>query len=169
MIRLAKQNDIDPIMDIIRETVALLQAEGNPQWDETYPARSDFLADIAAEELYVYEHEDKVCGVICLNTREPEEYAPVQWSRPGPALVIHRFAVASWTRRQGIGTAILQFADRLAAQQGLNCVKTDTYSLNPNMNRLFQRNGFHKVGEIDFKDKPRKFNCYEKCIIEEKI
>lgn len=43
MIRKAEHGDLDGIMHIVADTIALMHAEGNVQWSEDYPLASDFL------------------------------------------------------------------------------------------------------------------------------
>ncbi len=163
MIRLAEKKDMQRIMEILKGTVEIMHSEGNVQWDKDYPAEKDFLRDIEEKTLYVSEGEGGITGFICINQTEPAEYEPIPWSKKGKTFVIHRMAVAPEQRRQGIGAAFMRFAVEMAQSQDINCLKTDTYSVNEKMNRLFVSSGFQKRGEMNFKGRPKKFNCYEKC------
>ena len=151
------------IMEILRETVEIMHSEGNVQWDKDYPAENDFLKDIEEKTLYVSEDEKGITGFICINQTEPEEYEAICWSSKRKAYIIHRMAVAPEARRQGTGAAFMRFAAEMAQKRNISCLKTDTYSVNEKMNRLFISNGFQKCGEMNFKGRPKKFNCYEKC------
>lgn len=164
MIRKAQAADIFAVMAIISASLPILRAAGNPQWDETYPAQADFAADIAAGNLYLWEAEGAVLGVICVNQEEPAEYGPLPWSLSGPATVVHRMAVSPASRGRGVGGALLDFADEAASASGTRYLKSDTYGLNQPMNRLLIRHGYRPVGTMRFKGKEGLFNCYEKAL-----
>lgn len=163
MMRKAEQGDLDGIMSIVTDTIALMHAEGNVQWSEDYPLASDFLKDISAGTLYVEDRNGEVAGFICVDDNEPSEYANLTWqASPGDAMVIHRMSIAVPYRKQGLGTAFLKQAEAIAIQQGKRFLKTDTYSQNPRMNDLFRAAGYEMKGEISFKERPLSFYCYEK-------
>lgn len=162
MIRRAESQDIIGIMELIKESTQIMVKEQNPQWDENYPAVGDYLDDIKAKTLYVYEDDSQMAGVICINETEPSEYAPINWSQNHKAFIIHRMAVSPSHRGKSIGSSLLDFANTLVKQEGAGYLKTDTYSLNKAMNGLLQKKGYQLCGTMSFKGKPEKFNCYEK-------
>lgn len=165
MIRLSKKSDIANIMMVVGHTIDIMARENNPQWDEHYPTSSEFLNDIQSKHLYIYEINNEIGGLLCLNTEEPIEYNAIQWSLPDTALVLHRMTVNPVYRRQHIGTKLLQFAENLAFISGYHYLKTDTYSTNYPMNNLFLQVGYKKTGEIYLNKKPKTFNCYEKILM----
>ena len=58
----------------------------------------------------------------------------------------------------------MKFTDEVALKNNLRYIKTDTYSINPNMNALFVRCGYKLVGEMSFLGKEKPFYCYEKVL-----
>ena len=162
MIRLATTTDLDAIMKIINDTIAIMKTQNNTQWDENYPTREGFFDDIISNTLFVEEENGAIAGFICINTIEPKEYDTLCWKGNTTSFVIHRMAVAPAFRRKGIGHKLITFAEMLAKKEGILFLKTDTYSNNPNMNALFVKTGFQKVGEMSFLGKPYPFFCYEK-------
>lgn len=162
MIRKAVMADMEQIMAIVAHTIEMMNREGNPQWDENYPARVDFLEDIKAGTLFVWETDGLVEGMACVNCREPEEYAGVEWAQKGPCTVIHRLAVAPESRGKGIGRALLTYAEKTAMDNGTRYLKSDTYGINEKMNGLLQRLGYTMRGKMSFKGKPGNFHCYDK-------
>lgn len=166
MIRKAVREDLDKIMVIIEETIAVMEREGNPQWDDNYPRRTDFQRDIEENTLYVFADDgDEIKGLVCINDVEMPEYEPLDWSCRERALILHRMAVAPSSRREGIGSALLALAEELAAQQSVRCLKTDTYCDNDKMNGMFLKKGYSKIGEVHFGDIAGHFNCYEKILV----
>jgi ribosomal protein S18 acetylase RimI-like enzyme len=163
MISKACEQDIDRIMAIIAETVVEMKRVNNHQWDDTYPTRGVFLADIAKGNLYAYRDEaGKMLGFVCLDTNQPEEYGDTTWTTPENCLVIHRTAVALDCRGQGIGKQLMQHAETVAAAMQIPAIRSDTYSTNQAMNIAFQSLGYQFSGHINFLGRPLKFNCYEK-------
>ncbi|WP_297407940.1 GNAT family N-acetyltransferase [uncultured Cetobacterium sp.] len=163
MIRNATENDLDKIMEIINITVKDMETEGNNQWDEAYPNRDIFIKDIKNNYLYLIEEED-IKGVICLNYIEADEYKNINWSLESKALVIHRMAVNSKFRNQGIGSKLLEFAKSLAKENNIKIIKTDTYSKNIKMDNLFRKLNFKQIGVVNFNGKEKYFFCYENLV-----
>ncbi len=56
--RLGKLSDLDHICTLIREAVIEMEKHGIYQWDEIYPARSDFENDIRDHTLYTVNDEE---------------------------------------------------------------------------------------------------------------
>ena len=164
MMRKAEHDDLDHIMYIIKDTIEEMQASGNDQWNEDYPGREDFKADIKRGELYVEESHGQIIGLICVNYIEPDEYRGLNWSSDEKAMVIHRMAVDINSRTKGIGTNLMVFAEELAITNNVTYLKTDTYSLNNKMNSLLKKNGFKKIGEMSFRGKENSFYCYDKML-----
>lgn len=163
MIRKAQMNDIDKIEIIIADIKAEMKRINNLQWDDDYPKTSHFINDIKDENLYVYVGEDdEIKGLICINLVEPSEYKSLNWSLDKKAIILHRMAVSLSSRKQGIATTLMQFAEKLAIKQGIHYIRTDTYSTNKKMNLLFKKLGYKHVGYMSFQGRPYPFNCYDK-------
>jgi GNAT superfamily N-acetyltransferase len=167
MIRKATEADLDRIMDLIVRVVRNMRAEGIDQWNDDYPIRSDFRADILAGELYLDESDEEprgIRGVVCINQVEPEEYRAASWSREGPAVVIHRLAVNPDFRRRGVAAGFFGLAEDQARRNGCLYLRSDTYSRNAKMNALFVRQGYARAGDIRFKGRVEVFHCYDKSL-----
>ncbi len=164
LIRQADLGDIEEIMRIITTVCREMRLEGNLQWDETYPQAVDFEKDIRKKELFINEIDGRVGGFLCINHHEPEEYAQIHWSSHQKPLVLHRMAVASEFRGRGIGAVLLRFAEELARKNGVAYLRSDTNSLNPKMNALFQKMGYTFVGHMDAFGKKVPFNFYDKLL-----
>lgn len=166
MIRKARIEDVNEIMEIISDTVEEMKSYNNTQWDENYPQDKDFEGDIKNGDLYVESEDEHVRGFICINYIEANEYSELEWVSDEKAMVIHRMAVNSKYRNKGIGSKLMSFAEDLSKQNGVKYLKTDTYSINTKMNSLFKKCDYKFVGEINFLEKEKPFYCYEKMLIE---
>jgi len=164
MIRIARLEDLDQILEIVKETVIDLQNEGNYQWDENYPTKINFETDLKNADLYVYEKNNEVAGFICINKKEDSAYLPLTWRRAKDAVVIHRFAVKRSYQRQKIGSKLVEFAEHFAENKGIKYIKVDTNSKNSRMNALFKHLGFEFVGQIHLRDVKEPFYCYDKIL-----
>lgn len=163
-IEAAQQAQLNEIEALVGASLRLMHAAGNFQWDEAYPSRADFAADIARGELFAALRGEQLMGILCLNSAEPDAYADVPWMRREASLVLHRMAVAPIARRGGAGEALVRFADARARQLGLRYLKTDTYALNAAAQRLFVRCGYNFAGEMRFRGLEEPFYCYEKLL-----
>ena len=166
MIRKAAKHDMTEIMKILDLTVKEMKSYNNTQWDENYPQTRDFIHDIENSDLYVEVENDNIKGFICVNYVEPKEYHDVKWSSNEKCMVIHRMAVNPKCRNSGVGSKLMNFAEELARQNGMNYLKTDTYSINTKMNSLFRKFNYQFVGEMYFLGKEKSFYCYEKHLIQ---
>lgn len=164
MIRKANMNDLEKIMKIIKATVEEMKDYNNTQWDENYPSDKDFVSDIKKQDLYVDEIDGDVAGFICLNYEEPEEYVDLNWSSNKKAMVIHRMAVNPSFRKKGIASKLVDFAEKLAEENSVSYLKSDTYSINSKMNTFLTKCGFIKIGEMSFLGKEKSFYCYDKIL-----
>ena len=164
LIRPADFSDMEQIMQIIKIVCREMHIEGNHQWDEVYPQAADFENDIQKKELYISDTNGKVSGFICINDYEPEEYAQINWSSSQKPLVIHRMAVATVFRGQGISSRLLQFAEERAKKSGVTYLRSDTNLLNTKMNALFQKMGYTFVGQMYAFGKKDPFNFYDKVL-----
>ena len=164
MIRKAVENDLPAVLEILRDTRAEMASYGNDQWNDDYPQAADFLADIAQGSLWLLDEDGAPLAFVCLNGVQPEEYAAINWQFADAPLVLHRMAVSPAARRRGVGSRVMAFAEERARAQGLHCIRSDTYSINDKMNRLFTRCGYRQAGTMHFKGRPLLFCCYEKLV-----
>lgn len=164
-IRAAQTKDLHQIMDIVRQAVAGMRAEGSDQWNEEYPATANFAADIAEGSLFVDADMDEIRGVVCLNHDEPPQYLDIPWVRDAKALVIHRMAVGIAHRGTGVVSRLMDHAETRARQLGLNYIRSDTYSLNPRMNAVFEKRGYVLRGHTRFEGRSNDFNCWDKVLV----
>lgn len=162
-IRLADTTDLPAILGIISRVVPLMRAAGNYQWEDTYPNEAAFQRDLANEQLWVAEREGRILGLAALTTDQDPEYAQADWDATEAAVVTHRLAVDPTAQGQGIAAALLQQAEVLATERGLQSVRVDTNSENKATQRLFPKLGYRFAGEITLAFRPGlRFYCYEK-------
>ena len=167
---------LDAVLTIVQQTVAEMKTYGNNQWDETYPLRDRFVQDVTNQALYVAQsshpptNPPDLMGFIVIDTEEPEGYDAMNWRSVGlpghspyrPCLVIHRLAVSTHHRNQGVATAMEAFACQLAHTQNITYLKVDTHSTNQRMQQFLERKGYIKTGTMIANGKDKPFYCYDK-------
>lgn len=162
--RKATLGDLAEIMKMVAQTIAEMHSYNNWQWDETYPQERDFAGDIEKGELFAADRNGRLAGFVCINQAEPVEYKGVPWTRNEPAFVIHRMVVGTEYRRQGVGAELVHYAEELARSHQVAYLKTDTYSLNNNAQKIFEKCGYRLIGTMSFRGMDQPFYCYEKGI-----
>jgi GNAT superfamily N-acetyltransferase len=161
MIAAAQSRHLDAIVRELPDIVAAMRATGNDQWGPAYPTAEHFAADLAAGHLFVDVEQGAVRGFGVFNEIEPEQYNPLPWTVPRPALVIHRLAVCPAFRRQGVADGLFAYAETLAGDKGLG-QRSDTSTRNPAMNALFEKRGWRFVGTLEFPGRETGFRAWEK-------
>lgn len=166
-LRKANQDDLPSILKIVTTSVALMNADNNYQWHETYPLKCDFEKDIASGTLWVAVIDNTVAGFAALTTDQTAEYAELGWKPEDISLVPHRVAVDPAFRNKGVARKLMIKAEELAREEGYKFVRVDTNNHNLAMQGLFKSLGYVFGGEVVFKHKPAKFgkmffHCYQK-------
>src|ERR1700761_8337614 len=113
--RLARKDDLPSLMRIVRRVVPLMRAQGNHQWNDTYPNEEIFLSDIERGHLWVAEIDGDVAGVVALTDDPEPDYGQADLDSTQPALVIHRLAVDPGLRGVGVARALMLKAEEVAA------------------------------------------------------
>ena len=151
MIRKATKEDLIRIMEIVDEARAYFKANGIPQWQGEYPSFDDFKGDIEGGRLYVAVRDGIVLGVYCFDTRADKNYADIYdgaFRLNERYCAIHRVAVSSSAKGQGIGGMMVKHASSLARKAGIRYLRGDTHRKNLSMQKMLTKNGFEKCGTI---------------------
>lgn len=150
-------------MQLMHRVVPLMRATGNLQWDESYPNETVFQRDIDLEQLWVAEVDTAIAGVAAVTMDQEPDYAQVGWDIDEPAIVVHRLAVDPAFRGLGAAGALMQKAEEIAIERGINVLRVDTNTQNEATQRLFPKLGYRLAGEIGLAFRPGlRFLCYEK-------
>lgn len=164
-IRSATQADLSAIMELLPRAVTDMNVGGNPQWGPNYPTVEHYIEALEGGSLYtVISSEGVVLGCASLNTDEDPAYAPLPWSVPSPAMVIHKMVVDPNAQRQGVASALFDHCEMLARGQGLASLRIDTYTKNERMQALILKKGFQRVGHVHFTPNPLPYPCFEKLL-----
>tara|TARA_B100001057_G_scaffold492757_1_gene585824 strand:+ start:150 stop:650 length:501 start_codon:yes stop_codon:yes gene_type:complete len=165
IIRKAKINELDEIMNMYASCVDGMQKANIDQWDSTYPNRKIISEDIRNKTFYIFLINDKVIGGINIDKIQDKTYLDVEWKDKGNKfLVVHRLAVRQEFWKKGIGNKLMFFAESLVKEKKLNSIRLDTYSSNPIAINFYLNLGYIKKGEIFLKPNKNEYYCFEKLI-----
>ena len=163
MIRPAHRSEIPVILDITKDCALHLSASGIEQWNESYPSRAAFEADLLRKELYVYLYQQEVVGCVVMTSVMDPEYEEITWLTPnGNSLYIHRLAVHPKYQGLGIARALMDEMEMLARQNGARSMRLDTFSQNKRNQRFYENRGYVRLGDIYLPGQSaHPFHCYE--------
>ena len=164
LFRKAGPGDCAQAQEIIRLARERMGRQGNPQWQDGYPADEDVRHDIEAGNGYVLclHNRPVVYGAILFD--EEPAYGPIEgrWLNDRPYAVVHRLAVHEEFERKGLAGLFLQQAERLCLDRHLFDIRADTHSANGPMRSLLERSGYVFCGEIRYRKSPRR--AYQKIL-----
>lgn len=157
IIRLATHSDVDRMDEICEAAKVAMRNMGIDQWQDGYPNRACWEADVDDGFAYVAEtDEGTVVGMFALvidtETCDPEpSYGAIDgaWLTPAAKYAaVHRVGVAPEAKGQGVAGTMLDFACDKTAQLGIASVRIDTHADNKPMQRALQKAGFIPCGVI---------------------
>lgn len=156
MIRLAKKEEMERLLEIYASAREFMRKNGNPtQWNNNYPNKKILFDDMNKNALFVIESSDdkNICGCFALIGGEDPTYEVLEggeWKSDSPYGTIHR--VAGDGTEKGIFNKCVQFA-----RESYKHLRVDTHEDNLPMQKVILKNGFEYRGTIYLSDgSPRK-------------
>ena len=149
MLRKAKNNELDKILQIINEGKQFLKEQGINQWQHGAPGINDIEKDIKQETSYVYELDGEIVGTAMLNTYDADyEKYPTIWTKCNNYLVIHRLSVKKECRSQGVSHKFMNDIILFAKENSVEYIRIDTHKDNVIMRKYLSKNNFKELDEI---------------------
>lgn len=151
----ADLEQLDQIMEIIAEAQLFFGQNGIDQWQDGYPSREVIAADIAAGNSYVVLVEGEVAATAALVFGGDPSYAEIydgEWLTSQDYGALHRIAVRSKYKGQGVAALIIEEMVRICLDRGAGSMRGDTHRDNIPMQRMLQKNGFTPCGVIFLAD-----------------
>lgn len=166
MIRLADFSDLTEIKELTEACAVALQDKNIHQWNKHYPSIEKLNEDIEKQELFVFEEEGQILGIIVLTPDMDEVYSTVDWLAPtGNNLYVHRLAIKPSSWGHGYGRRLMDFAEDQAKNRGFVSVRLDTFSQNLRNQKFYDSRDYTRLSSIYFPKKSQHpFYCYEKII-----
>lgn len=157
--RSATISDIDVIDEMVAFSKAQFKQAGINQWQQGYPARSDWERDVEREQAYVIEHPAHgVLGVQAVIGGADPSYAEIQggWITPNDEqadtyIALHRVCVSDKARGMGICGLMFKAAEIKGRAEGVTSIRLDTHPENYSMQRVCDKADFQYCGIIHLK------------------
>lgn len=150
--RLAMENDIDNICEMVEEAVSTMIKNNIFQWDELYPVKEDFLTDIGNHELYMGLIDEEIAIIYVINAKCDPEYNDADWKyKKGEHRMIHRLCVNPKYQRMGVAERTLRHIENDLKRQGISAIRLDTFSGNPFALKLYAKMGYEIIGHVDWR------------------
>ena len=150
-LRRMETHDLPAVMAILHQAQAYFKAQGIDQWQDGYPDEATMLQDIQNGTAYVAEQDKMITGCATVAFAPDENYSAMvsgQWLTERPYAVIHRIAVDERLKGQGIAGWILNQAEQMCSQRGVQSIKIDTHQDNTSMRRLLEKHNYQLCGVI---------------------
>lgn len=161
--RLARLEDLDEIVALVKNAVRTMEDNNIYQWDELYPIKEDFENDIQKGDLYTGFVDGQIAVIFALNQECDEEYKKADWIYSGEKYcIIHRLCVNPVYQNRGVAGATMQYIEEKLKAMGVLAIRLDVFSQNPYALRLYARSGYVKTGCADWRK--GHFYLMEKCI-----
>lgn len=155
-LRRAQLQDLAAIMKIIDDAKELLKKNGSPQWQNGYPNQENFTQDIAMQTNWILINDNKVVATATLQLTPEPTYRNItqgQWQQPDePYATIHRVAISSNYRGQGLSKLLFSNLLTVGQMQGIKNFRVDTHRSNKAMQHIAENFNFKKRGIIKVND-----------------
>lgn len=150
--RLAEEADIDKICSLIANAVNKMESQQIFQWDNLYPTKADFIADIQKQQLFIGMTNNDISVIYTLNKDSDKEYRNGAWKYlNSECRIIHRLCVNPKYQNRGIAKMTLLHIEEELREIGVETIRLDVFSNNPFALSLYQNNGYKKVGNADWR------------------
>lgn len=151
-LREARRDDVGRIMEIMSQAKAQMAREGSRQWDESYPAPDNILADIDAGVGYVLVGDGSVVayGAVVINGEPAYDHIEGRWLTDGDYVVLHRLAVADEVKGRGVASRFFAETERIARARGVRAFRVDTNFDNHRLLHITSKLGFTHCGEVRY-------------------
>lgn len=155
-LRRAQLQDLPAIMKIIDDAKELLKKNGSPQWQNGYPNQETFTQDIAMQTNWILINDNKVAATATLQLTPEPTYRNItqgQWQQSDePYATIHRVAISSNYRGQGLSKLLFSNLLTVGQMQGIKNFRVDTHRSNKAMQHIAENFNFKKRGIIKVND-----------------
>ena len=144
----ADRGDLDRYIDLLEELADWLDARGIRQWPRGRVRRSSayFADSIARHEVHLAFIGDDLAGTLRLLMADP-----IVWPEfpEGEAVYVYNLGVRRAWAGRGLGSRLLDWAERRAASLGRRYVRLDCMPDSTFLRRYYECKGFVARGDVD--------------------
>ena len=113
--------------------------------------------------MFVGKINREIASVFVLNKEYDEEYNNMNWKyKDASFYILHRLCVNPKFQNQGIGTNTMRLIEEFLRDEGIETIRLDSFSLNPFALKMYEKAGYLKVGEANWRK--GLFYLFEKLI-----
>ncbi len=158
LFRQAQIDDLEAIWQIILYAKESMRQRGSQQWQDGYPFRETIAQDIVHCYGYVVEEQGEVIAYMAISGDGEPTYQKIEgaWLDEAPYIVIHRMAVSPQGKGKGLGSYLIQEAEKTAVFKGIGSIRVDTNFDNDVMKHILQKQGYIYCGIIEVRDGKRE-------------
>lgn len=170
IIEKGKQKDIEELERLYDCLNDYLAATINyPGWiKHIYPVRETAEQGITEESLFVCRIDGRITGSVILNHKPEIAYEQVKWGvdiEYNRILVVRTLVVHPDFLQQGVGKALMEFAEYYAEQLDIRSIRLDVSIDNTPAIALYEKMGYQYRGTVDLGlpyEHLKWFRLYEK-------
>lgn len=141
----ATEKDILLIENLLLKKVHDLKQRGLIQWSEKEVLWKTLSKSFVPDDFYLVYQNETLIACFAVADEDPLFWPDV---RKGKSLFIHKLTVDDSMKGAGIADQILTFFKELGNMLNLSDVRLDVRADKDKLIKLYERNGFFKVGEI---------------------
>ena len=147
---LAQMKDFRQCMDILSDGREFQREQGFVQWEDGYPDEGSVLGDLQNGLGYVVKVDGTIAAYMYLGFDGDPAYPEIQgaWKYGEPYAVVHRIAIGSEFRGQGLGSITFRLVEDFCKSKGFYLLRIDTHRENKRMQHVLEKNGFIYCGIV---------------------
>lgn len=165
-LRHTKLEDVERVMEMIKQAQQYFKENGIDQWQNGYPNAQVIENDIQNGHSFILLKNDVIVGTIAISFEGEVTYNKIfegDWKTNDEYAVIHRVAVDTDLKGVGLSSEMIKQTELMCNKKGVRSIKVDTHEDNRAMQRSLIKNGFEYCGVIYLADGSKRV-AFEKCL-----
>ena len=150
--RPATIGDLDALVSLYGAATQDMREKGIDQWDEYYPDREILAEDVESGDMTLGLLDGQLACAYVVNREYEPEYELGAWEHTeGDFCVLHRLCVNPEMQGRGLARQAMARMEKTALEQGFDSVRLDVFSQNLHAQRLYEKLGYKRTGEVRFR------------------
>lgn len=150
--RTATPDDLDALVSLYGAATQDMLRQGIDQWDEYYPDREILTEDVESGDMTLGLLDGEPACAWVVNREYEPEYVSGAWEHTrGDFCVLHRLCVNPELQGRGLARQAMARMEKNAFDKGFDSVRLDVFSQNLHAQRLYERLGYKRTGEVRFR------------------
>ena len=150
--RRAGTDDLDALVALYGAAAQDMREKGIDQWDEYYPDREILAEDVESGDMTLGFLDGQLACAYVVNREYDPEYELGAWEHTeGDFCVLHRLCVNPQLQGRDLARQAMARMEKTALEQGFDSVRLDVFSQNLHAQRLYEKLGYRRTGEVRFR------------------